>query len=285
MLRDLVKLMRPKHYVKNGLILAPLVFSGQLLVGNNIVRALLATIIFSLVASAVYIINDIQDVKKDRKHPKKKNRPIASGAVSVRQAVTLLAVILVVVAVLAIVLSLNLVSIILLAVYLAINIGYSFGLKNIPIVDIAILAAGFVIRVLYGGDVVNIDVSNWLYLTVLAGAFYVSLGKRRNEIIVNGVKSRKVNKSYTLNFLDKFMYVCLALLLTFYSLWATNSVGGGHGDLFWTIPIVILLCMTYSLHIEKEGSMGDPVDVLFGNKVLLVFAAIYIILTTFLLYI
>lgn len=277
--------MRPKHYVKNGLIFAPLIFSGQLLVADNFLRILVSVLIFSLVASVVYIINDIRDVEKDRKHPKKKDRPIASGAVSIQQALILLAIIIAIVIVIIIIMPLNLTSIVILAVYLAINIGYSFGLKNIPVVDIAILAAGFVIRVLYGGDVVDIDVSNWLYLTVLAGAFYVSLGKRRNEIVVNGVKSRKVNEFYTVNFLDKFMYVCLALLLTFYSLWATDSVSGGHESLFWTIPIVILLCMTYSLHIEKEGSMGDPVDVLFGNKVLLVFVAVYIALTTYILYV
>lgn len=285
MLQNLVKLMRPKHYVKNGLIFAPLIFSGQLLVADNFLRILVSVLIFSLVASVVYIINDIRDVEKDRKHPKKKDRPIASGAVSIQQALILLAIIIAIVIVIIIIMPLNLTSIVILAVYLAINIGYSFGLKNIPVVDIAILAAGFVIRVLYGGDVVDIDVSNWLYLTVLAGAFYVSLGKRRNEIVVNGVKSRKVNEFYTVNFLDKFMYVCLALLLTFYSLWATDSVSGGHESLFWTIPIVILLCMTYSLHIEKEGSMGDPVDVLFGNKVLLVFVAVYIALTTYILYV
>ena len=285
MLQNLVKLMRPKHYIKNGLIFAPLIFSGQLLVADNFLRVLVSVVIFSLVASVVYIINDIRDVEKDRKHPKKKDRPIASGAVSIHQAMILLAIIIAIVIVMIIIMPLNLTSIIILAVYLAINIGYSFGLKNIPVVDIAILAAGFVIRVLYGGDVIDIDVSNWLYLTVLAGAFYVSLGKRRNEIVVNGVKSRKVNEFYTINFLDKFMYVCLALLLTFYSLWATDSVSGGHESLFWTIPIVILLCMTYSLHIEKEGSMGDPVDVLFGNKVLLVFVAVYIALTTYILYV
>ena len=284
MLRNLVRLMRPKHYIKNVLILAPLVFSGQLLVGDNLLQAALSVVIFSLVASAVYVINDIRDVKKDRQHPKKKNRPIASGAVSIRQAITLLAVIIAATVILTIVTKLNWVSIILLGIYLVINIGYSFGLKNIPIVDIAILAAGFVIRVLYGGEVVDIEVSNWLYLTVLAGAFYVSLGKRRNEIIVNGVKSRKVNESYTLNFLDKFMYVCLALLLTFYSLWATAPSGGGESSLFWTIPIVILLCMSYSLHIEKEGSLGDPVDVLLSDKVLLVFAGSYVVVTTLLLY-
>ena len=282
MLKALISLMRPKHYVKNGLILVPLLFSGQLLVTGNLVTAFVAIIVFSLIASLVYIINDVRDAERDKLHPKKKNRPIASGAVSRTQAISLAVIILVVAAALVFMFRFDTISIFFLALYLAINVAYSFGLKNIPVVDVAILAAGFVIRVLYGASVVDIDVSNWLYLTVLAGAFYVSLGKRRNEIMVNGTKSRKVNEGYTVAFLDKFMYVSLSLLLIFYSLWATD---GRDASLFWTIPIVMLVLMTYSLQVEKEGSLGDPVDVLFSNKVLPVLGLLYIIVTASLLYI
>ena len=284
MLRDLVALMRPKHYLKNGLVFLPLIFSGTLFADGNFLRVLLAAIAFSFVASIVYIINDIRDAERDRQHPKKKFRPIASGKVSIRQAI-----------ILAIVLAMGAIGIgyaigsdatawIILAAYLAINIGYNLGLKDVPIVDIAILAAGFVLRVLYGGEIIDIEVSRWLYLTVLAGAFYMGLGKRRGELLTNGAKSRKVNELYTHDFLDKNMYVCLALTLVFYSLWATDPAK--HlTSLFWTIPMVMVLLMTYSLDVEKDGAMGDPVDVLLNNKVLAVFALAYITLTTYLLYV
>lgn len=284
MLYNLVKLMRPKHYIKNGLIVVPLVFSGQLLNGEHIGKVLIGILLFSLASSVVYILNDIRDVKKDRKHPKKKYRPIASGAVTVRQAYILGAVIAAIV-IAGVVLCLNVMGAVFLAVYLAFNIAYSFGLKNIPIVDVAILASGFVLRILFGAGIIGVVVSDWLYLTVLAGAFYASLGKRRNEIMINGTASRKVNESYNLNFLDKTMYVFLGLVLVFYSLWAIDPTAGGKHSLFWTIPVIILVFLTYSLTIEKKESMGDPVDVILGNKTLVSLLAAYVVLTIGLLYV
>lgn len=284
MLRNLAVLARPQHYLKNGLIFVPLLFSGHIFHGDYFLRVLLAAIAFSAMASVVYIINDIRDAEKDRQHPKKKFRPIASGKVSVGQAIIFALALTLVTFLFGYAAKMPLNSWLLLASYLGINIAYSSGLKNVPVVDVAILAAGFVLRVLYGASVVDVEVSRWLYLTVLAGAFYLGLGKRRGELVTNGPKSRKVNEFYTENFLDKNMYVCSALTLVFYSLWATDPIRTAH-SLFWTIPLVMILMMTYSLDVEKEGSMGDPVDVLLDNKVLALFALSYIALTTYLLYI
>jgi 4-hydroxybenzoate polyprenyltransferase len=275
--------MRPKHYIKNGLIAVPLLFSGQLLQSGHITKVVIGIVLFSLISSIVYIFNDIRDVKKDRKHPKKKYRPIASGAVTVQQAYILAAAVAIIV-ILGAVLYLDVTSVVFLAVYFALNIAYSCGLKNIPIIDVAILASGFILRVLFGASVVGVAVSDWLYLTILAGAFYASLGKRRNEIMVNGTASRKVNESYNLNFLDKTMYVFLALVLVFYSLWAINPTGGGRHSLVWTIPVVMLVFLTYSLNVEKKGSVGDPVDVILGDKTLVLLSLVYMALTTGLLY-
>jgi 4-hydroxybenzoate polyprenyltransferase len=248
------------------------------------VRTLGAAAAFSLVASVVYIINDIQDVESDRRHPKKKSRPIASGAISVSQA-WIFAVALTTVAIaLGFIVDSNLAAWTLLGVYFVINVAYSKGLKTVPVVDIAILATGFVLRVLYGGQIVDIEVSRWLYLTVLAGAFYMGLGKRRGELLTVGTKSRKVNELYSHGFLDKNMYVCLSLTLVFYSLWATDPTQST-SSLFWTVPVVMVLMMLYSLDVEKDGTMGDPVDVLTDNRILGLLALAYIVLTTFLLYV
>jgi decaprenyl-phosphate phosphoribosyltransferase len=262
----------------------PLLASGTMFEGNNFMHAFIGAVVFSLVASVVYIVNDIQDVEKDRLHPKKKSRPIASGAVSVRQA-SIFAVVLAVVAVaLGFAIDTSWQGWVILTSYVAINVAYSKGLKNVPVVDITILAIGFVLRVLYGGQIVDIEVSRWLYLTVLAGAFYMGLGKRRGELLNVGTQSRKVNELYSHNFLDKNMYVCLGLTLVFYSLWATDPTKHS-ASLFWTIPMVMVLMMLYSLDVEKDGTMGDPVDVLTNNKVLGISAVAYVIITTFLLYI
>lgn len=283
MFGNLVRLMRPKHYVKNVLILVPLVFGSQLLVAGKLAQIAVAIIAFSLITSVVYIINDIRDVKKDRLHPRKKHRPLAAKKVSIAQAVALASGLFVVAVGLGVVAHFSLAAWLLLVAYLIINIVYSFGLKNVPVLDIVLLASGFVIRVLFGASVVGIEVSHWLYMTVLAGAFYISLGKRRNEIMTSGTKSRKVNELYSLQFLDKNMYVCFALTLVFYSLWATDPARMG-SLLYLTIPFVMVIFMTYSLAIERNDSSGDPVDVVMKHPILLALIPTYAILTVALVY-
>lgn len=272
-----MRLMRPKHYVKNGLILLPLVFGNQLLNSGKLWQALVALATFSLVASIVYIINDIRDAEKDRLHPEKKHRPLASGKVSPAQAVALAIFLSLATAAIGLAGHLNATSWLLLITYLIVNIAYSFGLKNLPIADIALLASGFVLRVLFGASVFGIEVSHWLYLTILAGAFYMSLGKRRNEIITNGTKSRKVNEAYSLQFLEKNMYVCLTLALVFYALWAAGPERA-NVLLYASIPFAILISMAYSLSIEKNDSSGDPVDVLFKSRMLRILVPAYVLM-------
>lgn len=286
MLKNSILLMRPKHYMKNGLIFVPLIFSGQLFQSDLLSKSAWAFLLFSLIASIVYIVNDVHDIDKDKKHPKKKHRPLASGAITIRHA-TILAIILLCAAIaIGFSIGLNFVGWLFLATYLVINLAYSFGLKNVPILDVSILAAGFLLRILFGGAVVGIEVSHWLYMTVLAGAFYLGLGKRRNEVITNGTKSRKVNELYPLGFLDKTMYVCLSLVMVFYSLWATDDSKTGGGSYYYlTIPILLVIFMIYSLNIEKSDSSGDPVDVVTSNKPLMALIAIFVFIAVGLKYI
>jgi len=141
-----------------------------------------------------------------------------------------------------------------------------------------------VIRVLYGGYSVGIEVSKWLYLAILAFSFYLALGKRRNEIRVNGTQTRKVNKHYNQEFLDKNMYVCLGLTIVYYSLWAIDPTQK-HKLMYLSIPVVIMIAMLYSLTIEGSGSDGDPISVLLSNKALLILSVFYAVLITGLVYI
>ncbi len=281
-LRGLVRLVRIKHWIKNGLILLPLIFSGHLLDVNSLQTVLIATLTFSLVASVVYIINDIRDVEKDRQHKTKKLRPIASGAVRIRSALLLICILLTAGVLLGLFIGLSMTAWMYIGFYLGINVLYSFGLKNVPIIDIAILSAGFVLRVLFGAEILGIEVSSWLYLSVLAGALYLGLGKRRGEMRINGSKSRKVNEYYTVDFLDKNMYVSMTLLLVFYSLWAVDHSSPDGASI--TIPLFILVFMSYSLSIEKGTSSGDPVDVFISNKLLIAAAAAYMIAVTCVVY-
>jgi 4-hydroxybenzoate polyprenyltransferase len=277
-MRKYIKLMRVHHYLKNGLIFLPLLFSGELYNIDILKNGLLGFLAFSFTASIIYIINDIFDVEKDRLHEVKKNRPIASGAVSIKNAWILTAILAVIVVVLNyLACASSIAGWLLIIFYIAINISYSLGLKNIPLLDIAILVSGFIIRLLYGSAVTNIEISNWLYLTVMSISFYLGLGKRRNEIIKQGSSSRKVLQFYNQNFLDKNMYMCLSLAIVFYSLWCTdqNTISlYNNNTIIWTIPLVILICMKYSLNIEGN-SHGDPIDVVLHDKTLLAFIFIY----------
>lgn len=272
------KLMRVHHYIKNLLVFAALACSGQFFNLSKLSAGIFGFIAFCMVSSVVYIINDIRDREKDRRHPTKCNRPIAAGTVSVNKAWCLAAVLLIV-AVICNAFAFQITSSALLMLYLILNLGYSFGLKNIPIVDITILVAGFLIRILYGAIVTDIVISNWLYLTVIALAFYFALGKRRNELkqVGNGV-TRKVLKSYPLDFLDKNMNMCLTLANVFYALWSMDEKTQAfynNNYLIFTVPIVLLITMKYSLDIEGDFD-GDPVEVLLHDKVLLALCILYL---------
>lgn len=160
----------------------------------------------------------------------------------------------------------------MLGLYLILNAGYSFGLKDIPLVDISILVSGFLIRVSFGAIITDIWVSNWLYLTVMTMALYFALGKRRNEWMrTKDGTTRKVLTAYPVGFLDKGMWMCLTLAIVFYTFWSTDAqtIAAYHTDrLIFTVPIVLLITFRYSINLEG-ASDGDPVEVLLHDWVLL----------------
>ena len=291
MIKNYIKLMRPKHYLKNGLILAPLFFSKEINILNKIIDVLFAFLAFSLISSTIYIINDTMDAEKDRQHPKKCKRPIASGQISKKNAIIF--------SILLFILSFTFhyfgnrnklfsISTIYLISYFFINLSYSLGLKNKPILDLVLLSAGFLLRVLYGGEITDVPISYWLYLIVITFSFYMGFGKRRGELEIKGDKNtREVLKKYSYEFLDKKMSIFMALTLVFYSLWTvdkkTTDVVGS--DLFiWTVPLVIIIFLRYSYVIELGESDGDPVEVLLSDKVLISLVIVYILVTIIFFY-
>ena len=269
-MQNILKLLRVKHWIKNGLIFLPVIFNRSLEI-NDWLCGIMGMIAFSLTASAVYIINDIRDVEKDRLHDIKKNRPIASGEVSISLAQVICVMLVVISNCLNLILAQDkLWSEIWIIIYLMLNILYSFGLKDKTIVDVVILASGFVIRVLYGGAIVAIEVSPMLILTVLMFSLYMGLGKRRNEKRKIKNDTREVLKYYTDAFLDKNMYMCLTLGIVFYSIWSLALE-----NMIYTVCFVVIICMRYNLIIERE-SLGDPVDVLLSDKVLIALVIMFL---------
>ena len=285
-LKNILKLMRIKHYLKNGLIFLPLIFNSQLFEEKPLLMTFYGFISFCLISSAVYVINDIKDVEKDRMHKIKKNRPIASGAISIKEAILLFIVLTISSLCINIFIIKEFSSILLISLYLILNIMYSLGLKNIPIIDVVILVSGFVIRVIYGASIMSIEISKWLYLTVMSGSFFMGFGKRRNEIIKQGNDSRAVLKYYTKDYLDKFMYACLVLTLMFYSLWSvdTSTTAKFGENMIYTIPLVMIIFMKYCLDIEGN-SYGDPVDVITSDKILMCMVGILAISMYILIYV
>lgn len=277
---DYLKLMRVKHYIKNFLILLPLIFSLEFINFEKNIIVLIGFILFSLVSSIIYILNDIQDIEKDRKHPQKCKRPIAAGKIQTKEAY-ILAVILLILIIFGIFISkINCTSIVVLISYFILNIIYTKKLKNVPLVDVVLLVTFFVLRVIYGAALINVTVSNWLYLTIISFSFYLSLGKRRNELErsqENSTNIREVLKFYNKDFLDKNMYLCLALTIVFYSLWCVDPVNiqkFGTNYLVFSVPLVMIICMKYSLNVEGS-SYGDPVEVVLSDKILIGLILIY----------
>ena len=284
-MKKYIEMIRVKHWIKNFLIFLPLIFSSNIFDLNKVLITLIAFISFSLVASTIYIINDIKDIEKDKLHPVKKNRAIASGRVSIKNA-NIAKYILIVAGILIgsinILFIKNIHTILmffgLVLSYFLINLAYSSGLKNKPIIDVIILVYGFVVRVFIGSVICNIELSNFMYLTVMTGSFFMGFGKRRNEILkVSGNETREVLGKYNKDFLDKFMYSSLTLAIVFYSLWCMDIKTIekiGNNLMIWTVPVIIVILMKYSYNIETDG-YGDPVDVILSDKILLVLILIY----------
>lgn len=268
--------MRPFHWVKNLLIFVPLFFNGRILSISKVWLLIVAFLAFSFIASSVYILNDVKDADKDRLHPKKRFRPIASGKVSKKQAVIfwifLFTISILLMGLIGNIVGSYLVSFILPLIYLLMNLLYSNGLKNIPLVDVSIIAAGFVIRLYYGALVCGVTVSDVLLLTVISASFFLGFGKRRNEL-KKGTSTRKVLQAYNIYFLDKIMYVFISLTLVFYSFW---TILKGR-NLVYTVPLAMLIVADYCLIIESDSSDGDPAEVLKNSKSLMCLLGVFIL--------
>lgn len=289
-MKDYLKLIRIKHWLKNGLVFLPIFFSLNILNKGMLLTSILAFFIFCITSSIVYVINDIEDVEKDKLHPIKKNRPLASGRISISEAKVLRGVLIILLGILLFFISTNTTNIFVLLIpiiYLVMNILYSKKLKDIPIIDVVVIVIGFILRVVYGGLVINVEVSKYLYLMIIFGSFYLAFGKRRNEILKNGDKSRKALTLYNKEFLDKNMYVAFSLAIVSYILWCidpTTIEHIGNSYIFWTIPLLMVILQLYSLNIEGN-SYGDPTDVILGDKKLLAFIILYMISMIVIIYV
>ena len=267
-MKNYIKLLRPRHWIKNLLIFFPVIFYRSTEI-EDYLKVLSGVICFSALASSVYIFNDIRDCEKDRLHVLKCQRPIASGAVSIQQG-GIIGAALSLCALMTSFLLGGYPALGISVIYFTVNMMYSFGLKNKTIIDVVILSSGFVLRVLYGGAIAHIEISAMLLLTVFMFSLYMGLGKRRNEKRKTEKDTREVLKLYTDTFLDRNMYMCLTLGIVFYSVWALSL----DQYMIYTTIFVVIICMRYNFILESD-SLGDPVDVVFADKMLLIMIVLF----------
>lgn len=272
-MKNILELIRIKHWIKNLLIFIP-IFCAKATSLENIINCIIGFFVFSFLSSFIYIFNDIKDIENDKMHQRKKNRPLASGKILKKTAIYIGIFLLVISLILNYIITDELfcIGLYILLIYILINILYSLGVKNIAILDIIILASGFVLRVYYGASIIDVEVSSWLFLTITNASLFLGLGKRKKEY-ESSKNVRKVLEKYSYNFLDKFQYLCLSLTIVFYSLWTMEN----NNNLIYTVPILIIIFMRYSLLVEKDEE-GDPITLLYSDLFLIVLSLIYIIM-------
>ncbi len=286
MIKNLVQSMRIKHWIKNIFLFVGLVFDGQLFIFNSFFRVLTAAFLFSLTASCVYILNDVFDRKADQKHPKKKNRPIASGSLSIKIAIIFVIILLVIVLSSAYFLS-QIFSLILFG-YVLLNLAYSRWLKHIVIIDVIVLASFYLIRIIAGLSVIEVQYfSPWLFLTGSFLALFLGIGKRRSEFInkETNESSRKVLEDYSLMLLDQMLFIVITLILITYCLYTffAESLPSNYSAML-TIPFAVygVFRYFYLLHIKSEGEA--PEEILYKDRPMQLTLLLWVGLFIYLLY-
>jgi decaprenyl-phosphate phosphoribosyltransferase len=263
-LRAIVRLLRPRQWIKNGFVLAPLIFSGQFARPAAVRDSLIAVVLFCAAASVAYVFNDIIDAPSDARHPvKSRTRPIAAGEISVAQARIILVVLV------ALVLASflwNEQTALVAVLYIALNIAYSLRLKRMPVIDIFALAAGFVMRVFAGAAAIAVAVSSWTLITTLSLALYLAVIKRRQELANSGAASRSVLQFYTLPLLDRYAETAALSAITFYGLFVVTI----RPHLNVTMPFVLFGLFRYWYLVESGGDGESPTEVVWSDPLLIV---------------
>lgn len=278
-MRIYLKEMRIKSWLKNLFIFCPIIFSRELFEWNTLMEAIVLTLAFCLISSAIYVLNDISDVENDRKHEVKKKRPIAAGLISFSCAWILLVCLMIVGG--AMTLWVNLYSFLLALIYVVINILYSKWLKTKAIIDCFCIAAGFMLRVMVGGTIVSDGVSDWMFLTVLALSLFMAFGKRRGELhIYADGETRDVLEVYEMQFLNGIVFMCAGLCMVFYALWSVSQ----KSNLIYTVPIVLFIVIRYLLLVFTGRAEADPTTLILSDKTLLISCGICALVMLVMLY-
>jgi len=287
-MKNLIYLIRPHHYIKNIFILLPLFFSGQFTNTDQLLNGLIAFAAFSLSASAIYIFNDYKDINYDRKHPKKRNRPLASDLIKKNTAIFLMITLLIIGFLL--MGSVNKDSLIVLTIYVLLNILYSLKLKRIALLDITIIAIGFVLRLFAGSFSYNVTLEISIVIMTFLLALFLALAKRRDDVLIfnqSGTKTRKSMDGYNLQLIDGNILVMSAIIIVAYLQYTTTFEiieKFDNENLYLTSLFVIFGIMRYLQITFVEKKSGSPTEVILKDKIMQINLILWILSFVWIIY-
>jgi 4-hydroxybenzoate polyprenyltransferase len=272
MFKNYFLLTRPFQWVKNVIIFIPLIFAKKLFELDAFVLSSIAFVSFILASSIIYIFNDICDLEKDKKHPIKKNRPLANNSLKKKDAYLLI----ILLGLLLLVLLKSNISILgIIIIFFILNIFYSLYFKNIVIIDLIIVSLSYVVRVLGGSIIINVALSAWLLICVFSTSLFLISFKRLAEIKISGFKSRKILKEYNTEILLKIIDVSAICSIVFYSLYTVFV----NANLIYTIPLIFLgFFRYYYLYYTAKIFEESPVKIIFNDKLILVILILWLII-------
>ncbi len=288
-MKNFIKLIRPKHYFKNLFILLPLFFSGQINNTELLLEGLVAFIAFSLVASSIYIFNDYKDIYNDRKHPVKKFRPLASGLIKKSTALNLMLIFLISGSILMYFLSFK--SFIVLTIYVLLNFAYSLKLKQIALLDVTIIASGFVLRIFTGSFAYEVTLTIWIVIMTFLIALFLALAKRRDDVLIlnkSGKKTRKSIDGYNLKLIDGIMIMMSAVVIVAYiqiTITEDFMIKFESENLYLTGLFVIFGIMRYLQITIVEEKSGSPTEIIYTDKILQINIFLWILMFSWFIYI
>ena len=290
--KNLLKIIRPQQWVKNVFVLVPLFFGGSLLDTSDIMASVVTAIAFSFVASAIYCLNDIVDVEDDRRHPVKCKRPIASGKVSVGQSYVCMAIMTALSFLSTLLLGSHTMAVAsVIAVYLLLNIAYCLWLKRYAIVDVCVIAFGFVLRLLAGGLATDILLSNWVVLMTFLLTLFLSLAKRRDDVVrmnKTGHAPRKNTIRYNLEFVNQAITITATVTLVCYVMYTVSPEVEqriGTRYLYLTTVFVLLGILRYLQLTMVDNKSGDPTKAMLRDRMLQAVVALWLLSFLIIIYV
>ena len=291
-IKNILSIIRPHQWIKNVFVMVPLFFGGSLLNSTDIIASLIAVLAFSFIASSIYCLNDIIDVEDDRRHPVKRNRPIASGKVSVKQGYVCMAMM--------VALSFGLATLIgeqamgvaaVLGTYFLLNIAYCLWLKRFAIVDVCVIAFGFVLRLLVGGLATCIELSNWIVLMTFLLTLFLSLAKRRDDVVrmnETGHAPRKNTIRYNLEFINQAITITATVTLVCYIMYTVSPEVEkriGTRYLYLTTVFVLLGILRYLQLTLVDNKSGDPTKTMLRDRMMQIVVALWLLAFLLIIYV